>query len=792
MNVLRTSALAIACLALFSFCHANASFTVLPPSFTPKALSKDGAVIVGQDVVTGKAAMYVNGVVTDLSGADSGSIAMSCDRHGAIIVGKSGDDNPFKWTSGGGFVRLTLLPASVGGEADLISADGRTIVGTCDYGYPQITEFASTGPVAIHVGAVEGQSFEGFVGASLHLTCISDDGTALGGDASPVWYQRYDFGSYEALLQGDYAAYEQNWINYTVNAYTDDMGDYSVDAALGLGVQDPLLFIKGQTGWVRQFVAPVALSNNDEGAGYFERIQALFNGDQSYYESEYLLGLNNGFSFYDSDFQTSEFAYQTRGADTGVVSFSRTGANSTAIAQGTGFEVSACSSDGSLAYGRDVNGYPSVTVNGTENTFAAFLQAHGLVENLGTGGIIACSSDGNVVLGYMTGPSPQYWVATLSPQADFITVAPDEVQGGMPATGYAALEMPSEPFMKVFISADNSHVVPSTTAFLSTGQKNASFLIPTRPVLTDTLVHVAVSMPGKGVSLPLLVTAAPATMPALSGVSFTPNAIVGGHGSTCRVQFAANLPSSGALVQLSSGNTGLVKIPATATVAGGASSASVAATTTPVAAATVVNVRAVYGAVTKIGSITVLPAYIQSVTPSVQRLYGGTGDTAQVLFSGLFTSPKAVTLMSSNSAALNVPSGFSATGVPASFAMTTKPVDTDAPVTVSATCNGVTRSCVVTVLAPVIHSIAPASSTLAVGAFEYVTVTISGPCGPSGAPVTVLSANPAQVAVTQPAAILPGKLTTYFKVTGKAASGGPVTITVGYKGSTYDITVTVQ
>jgi hypothetical protein len=107
-----------------------------------------------------------------------------------------------------------------------------------------------------------------------------------------------------------------------------------------------------------------------------------------------------------------------------------------------------------------------------------------------------------------------------------------------------------------------------------------------------------------------------ATAPALSAVSVAPSTVVGGSGSTGTVTLTAAAPSGGALVSLSSSNTAVATVPASITIAAGATSATFAATTSSVAANTPVTISATYGAVTRTTGLTVTPP-AQAVTLSV-------------------------------------------------------------------------------------------------------------------------------------------------------------------------------
>jgi len=75
---------------------------------------------------------------------------------------------------------------------------------------------------------------------------------------------------------------------------------------------------------------------------------------------------------------------------------------------------------------------------------------------------------------------------------------------------------------------------------------------------------------------------APVALPPLTGLALAPSGVLGGQSSTGTVTLGGPAPSGGAIVALSSGNSTVASVPATVTVAGGATSASFVVSTSPV------------------------------------------------------------------------------------------------------------------------------------------------------------------------------------------------------------------
>ena len=99
------------------------------------------------------------------------------------------------------------------------------------------------------------------------------------------------------------------------------------------------------------------------------------------------------------------------------------------------------------------------------------------------------------------------------------------------------------------------------------------------------------------------------TTPAsLSGVSVSPSSVVGGNTAQGTITLTGGAPSGGAVVTLSSANTAVVSVPASVTVAAGASSATFGVNTSGVTANTSVTITATYAGVSRTTTLTVTPA----------------------------------------------------------------------------------------------------------------------------------------------------------------------------------------
>jgi VCBS repeat protein len=151
--------------------------------------------------------------------------------------------------------------------------------------------------------------------------------------------------------------------------------------------------------------------------------------------------------------------------------------------------------------------------------------------------------------------------------------------------------------------------------------------------------------------------AAPAPA-SLSAISLNPSTVVGGSSSTGTATLTSAAPSGGAVVTLTSSNTAAATVPASVTVAAGATTAPFTATTTSVTASTPVTITATSAGVTRTASLTVTPPMTnvtltvtasgrsgERVTSSPAGINVAVGSTA----SASFATNTSITLSVSNS-----------------------------------------------------------------------------------------------------------------------------------------------
>ena len=142
---------------------------------------------------------------------------------------------------------------------------------------------------------------------------------------------------------------------------------------------------------------------------------------------------------------------------------------------------------------------------------------------------------------------------------------------------------------------------------------------------------------------------------ALASLTLNPATVTGGANSTGTVTLSAAAPAGGAVVALTSSNTNAATVPASVTVAAGATTATFTVATNTVTVGTVSIITATYDGISQAVGLVVNPL-LGSLTLNPSVLIGGAGSTGTVtLTSAAPAGGAVVTLTSSNTNAATVP-----------------------------------------------------------------------------------------------------------------------------------------
>jgi len=289
-----------------------------------------------------------------------------------------------------------------------------------------------------------------------------------------------------------------------------------------------------------------------------------------------------------------------------------------------------------------------------------------------------------------------------------LTLNPTSVTGGtQSSTGTVTLSAPA-PTGGAVVSLSSNNTAAArvpTSVTVAAGATSASFTVSTSAVSTATTVTIAAVYGGATRTAALTVN--PQTPPpvTLSSLSLNPTSVTGGtQSSTGTVTLSGPAPTGGAVVSLSSNNTGAARVPASVTVAAGATSASFTVNTSAVATSTTATIAAAYAGATRTAALTVKPLLLPtlaSLTLNPTSVVGGLQSTTGTVTLSAAAPPSGaiVALTRSNAAAsvppsVTVPAGAST----ASFKVNTSIVLITTSTNITASYNNSARTATLSVL----------------------------------------------------------------------------------------------
>jgi hypothetical protein len=205
--------------------------------------------------------------------------------------------------------------------------------------------------------------------------------------------------------------------------------------------------------------------------------------------------------------------------------------------------------------------------------------------------------------------------ASATPPLVDVTLSPASVAGGTSSTGTVMLQgaAPAGGASVQLFSSNTAARVPATVT-VPAGAASATFPITTSSVTSNTAVTIS-GLLRLSASRTLTVTTSaspppppppPPSTPALSAISVNPQSVTGGSAAQGTVTLTAAAPSGGFAIALSSNNS-VATVPASATVAAGASSATFTISTAAVSASSTATITASDGNATRTAALTVNP-----------------------------------------------------------------------------------------------------------------------------------------------------------------------------------------
>jgi len=281
---------------------------------------------------------------------------------------------------------------------------------------------------------------------------------------------------------------------------------------------------------------------------------------------------------------------------------------------------------------------------------------------------------------------------------------------------------------------------------------------------------------------------------AISNVVLNPTSLAGGASSTGTVTLTGPAPAGGSVVTLASNNA-VATVPASVTVAQGATSATFTITTTAVASVVAPVVTATLGASSKTATLTVNPPVLSTLVASAANVIGGkqvrlTANLGSVAPAGGIT----VSLASTDTNALPVPGSITiAAGATSGDALiTTGVVAADTSITATATLGAVSKTASVVVKAAALTSLVPAKTVLTGGSSVSVRIQLDGAAPTGGTIVTLSSANSAIISLPLQATVPAGATSVNVDADSSAvATDTDVAITATLGAVSKSVTLTV-
>ena len=361
-----------------------------------------------------------------------------------------------------------------------------------------------------------------------------------------------------------------------------------------------------------------------------------------------------------------------------------------------------------------------------------------------------------------------------NPQTSMV-LNPQFVVGPSPATGTIILPAPAPSGGTVvnLRSGKTSVATVPASVTIPAGATQANFNISTVPQKTNTFLVISASG-GVTESNTLGV------VPMLGGISLITSSILGGGPVTAAVALNANAPAGGTTVTLSSNKPSVLPVPANVMVPEGASQSVLTLSSNPTSGNATVTIEASLGGTLTSTSITVTQALASfSVSPN-STIGGATAHGTVTLTGPAYAGGVVVSLSSSNSSAAVVPSNVTvpAGATKATFNVSTMPVASATPVTITANSGGSIKSTTLTVTAPVLSSLSLAPSTVVGGAGSTGTVKLTGATPSGGISVSLRSSNPSVATVSSSVTVASGASSATFNIdTTSVSSSTSVTMT---------------
>ena len=380
---------------------------------------------------------------------------------------------------------------------------------------------------------------------------------------------------------------------------------------------------------------------------------------------------------------------------------------------------------------------------------------------------------------------------TLTSVVHYVSVAPNSVTGGNSTIGTVYLSAIAPFNVTIQLSSNSpSAQFPTNPVTILAGTSSANFTITTSPAYVVTPINISATLGLRTVSCGLLL----GITDSVHSISASPSSVTGGGSSTGTVYLTTPAPTGGTVVTLSSNSPDL-QVQSTVIVQQGQLFANFPITTTGVLNTETVSISATLGTKTvSCGFGIGASAVLHAVTISPSSIVGGTLTTGIVSLTGPAPLGGALVTLSSTDpsaqvqAIVLVPAGQTS----ATFTISTTSVAANTNPQITATLNGISKSCGLIVAAPQLSGFQVSQTTLIGGSSAVVTVTISGPAPVGGILISLGTSSP-NATLQTPVLIPAGATTAHLTLATTVPSGFQIfTISATLGTKTDSITMTLQ
>jgi len=239
-----------------------------------------------------------------------------------------------------------------------------------------------------------------------------------------------------------------------------------------------------------------------------------------------------------------------------------------------------------------------------------------------------------------------------------LTITPSTISGGQTATGTVAMfcaPILADAVVTLTSSAASIAAVPATVT-VPTGSTTASFTVTTTSPTVSTTVTLSATF-DRTQSRNVTVT----QNTSVTSLSVSPTVVFGTQNATGTVVISTAAGAGGLVVSLASANPAVVTVPATVTVAQGATSATFTATTAQVIGQTGVLLTATFGASSRTRTLTVRPPGVSTNTLSPSSIRSAQTSTGTVRLEAVAPPGGVVVTLATQNAAVASPTVASIT-----------------------------------------------------------------------------------------------------------------------------------